>query len=271
MPETIFADNLLKGKTAFITGGSSGINFGIAEAFGRLGANVVIMARTHAKIDKAVDTLRAQGAEAMGISCDVRDYEGVEAALKATHEKYGTIDCVIAGAAGNFLSPIVGLSSKGFQTVMDIDLMGTFNVFRASWDYLSKPGASLIAITARQAVQPRPFQAHACAAKAGVNMFCKCLALEWGHAGIRVNAISPGPIDDTEGFNRLVPTEEKVEAMKREIPLKSIGLKSDIANMATYLASDASNYVTGAIMNVDGGNELGNADYDFSKPFARKS
>ena len=88
MPETIFSDNLLKGKTAFITGGSSGINFGISEAFGRLGANVVIMARTQSKIDKAVDTLRAQGAEAMGISCDVRDYEGVEAALKATHEKY---------------------------------------------------------------------------------------------------------------------------------------------------------------------------------------
>ena len=270
MTNQIFAENALKGKTAFITGGSSGINQGIAEAFGKLGANIVILARNQDKIDKAIDKLRANGSEAMGISCDVRDYDGVEAALKTTYDKYGAIDCVIAGAAGNFLSPIVGLSSKGFQTVIDIDLMGTFNVFRASWDYLAKPGASLIAITARQAVQPRPFQAHACAAKAGVNMFCKCLALEWGHAGIRVNAISPGPIDETEGFNRLVPTAEKVDAMKREIPLKSIGQKSDIANMATFLASDLSNYVTGAILNVDGGNELGNADYDFSKPFDRK-
>ena len=173
MSDTPFADNLLKDKTAFITGGSTGINFGIAQAYGKLGANVVILARRQEKIDTAVSELKAQGTSAMGISCDVRDYDAVEAALKKAHDTYGTLDCVIAGAAGNFLSPIVGLSSKGFQTVIDIDLMGTFNVFRASWDYLTKPGASLIAISARQAVQPRPFQAHACAAKAGVNMFCK--------------------------------------------------------------------------------------------------
>ena len=269
MSNTPFAENLLKDKTAFITGGSTGINFGIAQAYGKLGANVVILARRQEKIDKAVSELKAQGTSAMGISCDVRDYDAVEAALKSAHDTYGTLDCVIAGAAGNFLSPIVGLSSKGFQTVIDIDLMGTFNVFRASWDYLTKPGASLIAISARQAVQPRPFQAHACAAKAGVNMLCKCLALEWGHAGIRVNAISPGPIEETEGYNRLVPTPDKIDAMKREIPLKSIGKKSDIANMATYLMSDAAQYVTGGIFNVDGGNELGSSDYDFSKPFER--
>ena len=266
----IFKPGLFKGKTMFLTGGSSGINLGIAEKYGQLGANVVIMARNPDKIDKAVALLKSQGSEAMGVSCDVRDYDGVEAGLKKAYDRYGELHTVIAGAAGNFLSPVIGLNSKGFQTVIDIDLMGTFNVFRASYDYLAKPGASLIAISARQAVHPRPFQAHACAAKAGVNMFCKCLALEWGQAGIRVNAISPGPIDDTEGFKRLVPTEEKVEAMKRDIPLKSIGTKTDIANMAIYLASDASQYVTGSIFNVDGGNELGSADFDFLTPPKRK-
>lgn len=269
MSAKVFSENILDGKTAFITGGSSGINLGVAEAFGQLGANVIILARSQNKIDTAVKRLKSQGSEAIGISCDVRDYDGVEKAFKLTHDKYGEIDCVIAGAAGNFLSPIVGLSSKGFQTVVDIDLVGTFNVFRASWDFVRKPGASLIAISARQAVQPRPYQAHACAAKAGINMFCKCLALEWGHAGIRVNAISPGPIAETEGFNRLVPSKEKQAAMEQEIPLKSIGTKSDIASMATYLISDAAAYVTGGIFNVDGGNELGSADYDFSKPFDR--
>ena len=269
MSNNLFKDSSLSEKTVFITGGSSGINLGIAEQFGQLGANVVILARSQDKIDKALDTLRSQGSTAMGISCDVRDYDGVEDALKKANEQFGDIDCVIAGAAGNFLSPIVGLSSKGFQTVIDIDLVGTFNVFRASLDYIAKPGASLIAISARQAVHPRPFQAHACAAKAGVNMLCKCLALEWGQMGVRVNAISPGPIDDTEGFKRLVPTPDKIEKMKQEIPLKSIGTKTDIANMATFLASDASSYVTGGIFNVDGGNELGSANYDFTKPFNR--
>jgi len=266
---SIYADNLLKGKTMFIAGGSSGINLGIAEQYGQLGANLVILSRSQDKIDKAVDLLKSQGSKAIGIATDVRDYDGVEAAFKTAHKTYGDIDCVISGAAGNFLSPIVGLSSKGFQTVIDIDLVGTFNVFRASYDYLAKPGASLIAITAGQAVQPRPYQAHACAAKAGVNMLCKCLALEWGQAGIRVNAISPGPIEDTEGFSRLVPTPEIAEKMKKKIPMRAMGTKTNVADVATFLASDASSYVTGSIYNVDGGKELGDASYDFLTPFKR--
>ena len=199
----------------------------------------------------------------------MRDYDGVFAAFEQSHKEFGDIHCVISGAAGNFLSPVVGLSSKGFQTVVDIDLVGTFNVFRASWDFLAKPGASLIAITAGQAVQPRPYQAHACAAKAGVNMLCKCLALEWGQAGVRVNAISPGPIEDTEGFSRLVPTEEIAQKTKKKIPLRAMGTKNDVANVATFLASDASIYTTGSIYNVDGGKELGDASYDFMTPFKR--
>ena len=134
---------------------------------------------------------------------------------------------------------------------------------------MAKPGASLIAITAGQAVQPRPYQAHACAAKAGVNMLCKCLALEWGQAGVRVNAISPGPIEDTEGFSRLVPTEEIAQKTKMKIPLRAMGTKNDVANVATFLASDASIYTTGSIYNVDGGKELGDASYDFMTPFKR--
>ena len=266
---SIYVDNLLKGKTMFIAGGSSGINLGIAEQYGQLGANLVILSRSQDKIDKAVDLLKSQGSNAIGISTDVRDYDGVEAAFKTAHKTYSDIDYVISGAAGNFLSPIIGLSSKGFQTVVDIDLVGTFNVFRASYDYIAKPGASLIAITARQAVQPRPFQAHACAAKAGVNMLCKCLALEWGQAGVRVNAISPGPIEDTEGYARLLPTEELAEKAKKKVPLRMMGTKSNIADAATFLASDASSYVTGSIYNVDGGNELGDASHDFLTPFKR--
>lgn len=182
----IYSKDLLKGKTAFVAGGSSGINLGIAEQYAELGANLVILSRSQDKIDVAVKGLQKKGAKALGIATDVRDYNGVLEAFKKTHSEFGDIHCVISGAAGNFLSPIVGLSSKGFQTVIDIDLVGTFNVFRASWDYLAKPGASLIAITAGQAVQPRPYQAHACAAKAGVNMLCKCLALEWGLSLIHI-------------------------------------------------------------------------------------
>ena len=208
---SVFADDVLKDKTVFVAGGSSGINLGIAQQYAELGADIVILSRSQDKIDAAVASIKAKGAKAIGIAQDVRDYDGILEAFKIAHGEFGPIDCVISGAAGNFLSPVVGLSPKGFKTVVDIDLIGTYNVFHASWEYLAKPGASLIAITARQAVHPLPFQAHACAAKAGVNMLCKCLALEWGQAGVRVNAISPGPIEDTEGYARLVPTKKPLK------------------------------------------------------------
>ena len=252
----------LRGRTAFIAGGTSGINLGIAEHFATLGANLVLLSRSQDKVDAAVASCTTLGASTIGFAADVRDYDAIENAYKSTADKFGGVDCVIAGAAGNFLAPLVGLSHKGFKTVIDIDLMGAFNTLRASWDYLAKPGASLMAITAGQAVNPKPMQAHACAAKAGINMLVKCMAMEWGPAGVRVNAISPGPIAETEGMDRLAPTPEAEAAIKAKLPLRDYGTKADVAAMAAFLASDLAKYVTGSIFNVDGGNDLGDATAD---------
>jgi NAD(P)-dependent dehydrogenase (short-subunit alcohol dehydrogenase family) len=106
------------------------------------------------------------------------------------------------------------------------------------------------------------FQAHVCAAKAGVNMITKCLAMEWGPAGVRVNAISPGPIGETEGMARLAPNEQAEAAIKSRIALRDYGTKGDIAAMALFLATDSARYITGSIINVDGGSELGDAAMD---------
>ena len=247
------------GKTVFVAGASSGINLGIAHGFAAEGARLVVLSRSEEKIEAAAQGLRDTGAKAIGIACDVRDYAGVEAAFATAVSAYGAIDVLISGAAGNFLAPAKKMSANAFKTVIDIDLLGTFNVFRASFDHLVKPGASLIAITAGQAVRPMPFQIHACAAKAGVNMVTKCLALEWGPAGIRVNAISPGPIADTEGMARLGGDPAREQQIKARLALRDYGTKTDIADAALYLASDAAKYVTGAILNVDGGSELGDA------------
>jgi NAD(P)-dependent dehydrogenase (short-subunit alcohol dehydrogenase family) len=143
--------------------------------------------------------------------------------------------------------------------VVDIDLIGTFNVLRASFEHLNRPGASLIAITAGQGARPSLYQAHACAAKAGINMLTKCLAMEWGPAGVRVNAISPGPIEGTEGMRRLVPTQEANDALTSRLPLRKYGTKTDIAEAAIFLSTESAKYITGAIINVDGGSELGDA------------
>jgi NAD(P)-dependent dehydrogenase (short-subunit alcohol dehydrogenase family) len=249
------------GKKVFVAGASSGINLAIAHGFGGEGAKVVVLSRSAEKIEAAAQGLRDAGVDAFGIACDVRDYPGLEAAFAAAVDRYGKIDVLVSGAAGNFLAPAIKMSANAFKTVVDIDLLGTFNVFRASFDHLNKPGASLIAITAGQAVHPMAFQIHACAAKAGVNMVTKCLALEWGPAGVRVNAISPGPIADTEGMARLAdPAREK--QIKGRLALRDYGQKSDIADAAMYLSSDAAKYVTGTILNVDGGSDLGDASVD---------
>jgi NAD(P)-dependent dehydrogenase (short-subunit alcohol dehydrogenase family) len=251
-----FRPGLLGGKTAFVAGGSSGINLGIAHGLGAAGAKVAIISRKPEKFEAAFAELKAAGHAAMGAAADVRDYAAVEAALKAVHEAWGEIDILISGAAGNFLAPAIGMSANAFRTVVDIDLIGTFHVLRAGYEYLRKPGASVISITAGQAVNPTAFQSHVCAAKAGINMLTRCLALEWGGAGVRVNAIAPGPISDTEGMARLTPTPEAEAALKRMIPLGDYGEKRDIADLAIFLSSDSARYITGAILDCDGGSSM---------------
>lgn len=250
-----------EGRTLFVAGGSSGINLGIARKFALEGANVALISRSQEKIEKAADEVAALkgGGKVIGMSADVRDYAAVEAALRRTHMEMGEIDTVISGAAGNFVAPALGMSANGFKTVVDIDLIGTFNVLRASFEFLRKPGASLISITAGQATRASMYQAHVCAAKAGINMLTQCLALEWGPLGVRVNAISPGPIAETEGMARLAPSPEAEERIKSRVALRRYGTKDEIGDMALFLSSPAASYITGAIIPVDGGSGCGDA------------
>jgi NAD(P)-dependent dehydrogenase (short-subunit alcohol dehydrogenase family) len=253
------SDMSFKGKVVFVAGGTSGINLGIAEGFARAGARVAVLSRRQEKVDAAVAGLEQLGAEALGFAADVREYEAIETALAATAQQWGPIDVLISGAAGNFLAPAAKLSANAFKSVVDIDLLGTFNVLRAAYDHLRKPGASVINITAPQAWQPMPYQVHACAAKAGVDQVTRTTAMEWGPAGIRVNGIAPGPIADTEGMRRLAPTEAIAQAVMRSVPLGRMGRVDDIARAALWLSSEDADYVSGVILPVDGGWSLGGA------------
>ncbi|MEZ5946943.1 MAG: SDR family oxidoreductase [Hyphomonas sp.] len=247
---------ILTGRTAFIAGGTSGINLGIAKRLGEAGANVFVVSRNADKVASAVAGLSEMCAAA-GASADVRDFESVSSAFQTAHDRFGLIDIVVSGAAGNFLSPAAELSPNGFRTVVEIDLIGSFHVMRAAYEHLRKPGASLINVSAPQGARAVHGQVHACAAKAGVDMLTKCLALEWGREGIRVNSISPGWISGTEGFDRLTGGADAAEALRRKLPMQRFGSLQDIADTALYLASDQSAYVTGTVLNCDGGLMVG--------------
>ena len=258
LPTTLFA-----GKTVFITGGGSGINLGVARNFAALGANLAICGRTQDKLDLAARELRELNAHAKGkvlpVAADVRDYAALEAALERTKSEIGSVDVLVAGAAGNFLCPAEQLSPNGFKTVIEIDLQGAFHASRAAFEQLKATRGSLLFISAGQAWVPQAFQVHVGAAKAGIDIMMKNLALEWGRHGIRANSIVPGPIEGTEGMKRL-SNEEADKANKQAIPLRCYGTPDDIGQAAVFLASPLARYITGTVLSVDGGlNLIGSA------------
>ena len=257
-PATTFRPDLLRGKHALITGGGSGINLGIAQSFAAHGCAVTILGRNLEKAQNAARSIGEAGGRALGVSADVRDFAALQAAAQAGVDAFGPLDIVLAGAAGNFPAPVDGISPNGFKTVVDIDLLGTYNTIKACAPHLKTPGGTILSISAYGV--PVPMQAHVVAAKAGVDALTQTLAVEWGLRGIRVNAIIPGPIDGTEGMARLAPDERTRAAFTRTVPLGRFGVPQDIANAALFLVSDAASYVTGVILPVDGGqNMLGGA------------
>jgi NAD(P)-dependent dehydrogenase (short-subunit alcohol dehydrogenase family) len=242
-----------RNRHVFVAGGSSGINFGIAQAFASAGSRLSVFSRSADKVTAAAAALQGLGTQAIGLAGDVRQPAELEAAFTQAVARFGPIDVLISGAAGNFLARAMDMSPNAFKTVVDIDLLGSFNVARTAYAHLRKPGASVVQISAGQAFTPTPYQAHVCAAKAGVDMLTQVLALEWGAEGIRINSIVPGPIADTEGIRRLAPTEQALQAMTERVPLKRMGSVDDIARMAMMLASDWGAWITGAVIPVDGG------------------
>lgn len=251
--------DLFKGKTVFVTGGGSGINFGIARNFAALGAHLAICGRTQETLDRAATELSALNAHAGGralpITADVRDPAALAAAFTNTQSEVGPIDVLVAGAAGNFLCPAEQLSANGFKTVIDIDLLGAFHAAREAFAQLKATRGCIIFISAGQAFVPHAYQVHAGAAKAGIDNMMKNLAVEWGRYGIRANSIVPGPIEGTEGMRRLSTPENDVRN-KQVIPLRRYGQTDDVGQAAVFLASPLAAYITGNVLCVDGGSTL---------------
>jgi len=272
--ESIFRPGLFGGQVALITGGATGIGFGIAELLSSLGAHVVLASRKQENLDRAAASLREAGGKASTVLVDVRDADGVRAMVEQARADAGRIDLLVNNAAGNFYAPSETLSANAWKAVVEIDLYGTFFCSQAVMPVMREQGGGrIVNISMTLHYRGWPLMVHATAAKAGIDAMTRTLALEWARHGIRVNAVAPGPIP-TEGVRKAfvppsgaAPDVFAVErAMgdyaKKNIPAGRWGSPRDIANAVVFLASPAGEWITGSIMVVDGGEWLGRGRQD---------
>ncbi|PFH48164.1 hypothetical protein AMATHDRAFT_66110 [Amanita thiersii Skay4041] len=252
---TVFKDDIFKGKVVFCTGGGSGICKGMTESMMLHGADAVILGRNFARLESAAKELsEATGRRCLPVQVDVRQPQTLKEAVTKTIEKFGRIDFVISGAAGNFLAPLSGLSENAFRTVIEIDTLGTYNTFKATIPYVRASKGSYLHVSTTLHHKGTPYQAHVSAAKAAVDALSAVIALEEGPHGVRSNVIAPGPIRDTEGMGRLAPKAYKEHLLKTS-PSGREGDVKDVGNATIFLFSDAASFITGQVIIVDGAYE----------------
>jgi peroxisomal 2,4-dienoyl-CoA reductase len=269
-PLGIFRPGLLDGQVALITGGGTGIGFGIAELLAGLGAHVVLASRKQEQLEQSCNAIRERGGAATAAVLDVRDPEKVKAVVDAVAGAHGRIDLLVNNAAGNFYAPSATLSANAWRSVVEIDLFGTFYCSQAVYPVMAgQGGGRIVNISMTLHYRGWPLMAHATAAKAGVDALTRTLAVEWAPQRIRLNAIAPGPIP-TEGVKKAfmppassgaadvfaVADERMAKYAASAIPLGRWGSPEDIGNMVAFLASPAGDWITGAIFVIDGGEWL---------------
>jgi NAD(P)-dependent dehydrogenase (short-subunit alcohol dehydrogenase family) len=258
--EGMLPAEVFKGKTIIVTGGGTGLGKSMARYFLELGANVVICSRKLDVIEATAHELSQEtGGKVLAVACDVRKYEEVMQVLRQTIETFGGVHGLVNNAAGNFISPTERLSHKAFESIIGIVLQGTINFSLAIgkyWIEQKQPGTILNIITS-YAFTGSGYTVPSAVSKGGVLIMTRSLGVEWAKYGIRINAIAPGPFPTKGAWDRLFPAPlQQLFDMQKRIPLGRVGEHQELANLAAYLMSDYSAYITGQEITIDGGEWL---------------
>lgn len=245
----------LQGKVAIVTGGGTGLGRGMAKTFSILGAKVVIASRKIDVLKSTAEELSRDGAEVVPFVVDVRNRASVVALHEFALERFGAVDILVNNAAGNFIVESASMSPNAWNSVIDIVLNGTWNCTQTVGRHMieSGRGGAVLNIVATYAMTGNPLTVHSAAAKAGVLALTKSLAIEWGRHGIRLNAIAPGPINNTGAADKLWTDPAIEKRMVDNISVGRFGEPEEVADLASYLVSDYAGFITGACFVQDGG------------------
>lgn len=261
----MFTKDTLTNKSILITGGGSGLGLAMAKRFSELGARVAICGRTEEKLKSAAKEISSDASTVLTHVVDIRDYEKVGEMMKRIVNEFGSLNGLVNNAAGNFLSASEDLSPNAFKAVVDIVLTGSFNCTQQFGKYLieNKRQGNILSIVTTYTESGSAFVLPSACAKAGVYAMTTSLATEWGMYGIRLNAIAPGLFPTEGAWSRLMPGDSSlIEKYKKKVPLGRFGNHEELANLAAFLLSDLSSYITGECVTIDGGERLQSGQFN---------
>ena len=263
--DSVFKAGLFAGQTIMVTGGGSGIGRCTAHELASLGAHVVLVGRKLEKLEKTAAEIREDGGSVSLQVCDIREEESVKAMVAAVLAERGSIEHLVNNAGGQYPSPLASINQKGFETVIRTNLVGGFLVAREVFNQsMSKTGGSIVNMLADM-WGGMPGMGHSGAARAGMENFTKTAAYEWGHAGVRVNAVAPGWVASSGMDTYPDAMKNMIRSLKDHVPLQRIGTEAEIASAIVFLLTPGANFISGNTVRIDGAASQGTRAWTLAK------